>query len=200
MKNFIEVLDDRTLEEKIEENWNKNKKYLIPFVLLLIGVVYAIGEYRDSEISNQKQQHIYSDEMIKSKELNKEKFDNLNEYYKIRTLSGLSKSLLGKDNLIKEASAIETNDSILADTALELKVNLLVDSSQDEKAIKLLMDHEGKTSFQWMLLGDLKLMAFKYDEAKGYYEKARSLAKTQNFLNMLEIKIQHANQAMTGVK
>lgn len=200
MKNFIEVLDDDSLEDRIERSWNKNKKFLLPIVLIIMASVYAVGEVNEKSSADNLAQHTTSDEIIISGKYDVKKISSLNDFYQLRTMSSILAFTPPNEDALQLALGIHPSDKTLNDAALELKVNVLMDLDKPDTAIDLLTNHPEKTAIQWLQLGDLMLIKFDYDTAILSYTKARDISKTKQFGDLLDIKIQHTKQAKKGGK
>jgi hypothetical protein len=196
MKNFIEVLDDGSMEDRIEKSWHKNKKYFLPFLALVVFSVYSIDKYDKIGMSNNVIQHETAEKIIVSQKYDGIVVSGLNDFYKLRVLNSFLQKNSVSEAMLADAMTVNPADDVLMDVATDVKMGFLMGLNKFEEALILITNYTDKTAIHWMQLGDLELMKFNFENSLAAYKMASSQAKTHEFKNALLLKIQHASISM----
>ena len=199
MKNFIDVLGDKSNEEKLEVFYNKNRKYIIPIIAAVFVAVYSFDLYNKTAGENLVGQSNIVGE-LKNKFV-VDKFNNLTGSTRILLIDDIVKSNISaidkKDLLLK----ITDDNSEMRPMVIEYVAESLIVLDFPNEANDLLSQNSASLSpISLLMKANVYEDSNSLDEALVVYNQAHELTKTPELQNLIKLKIKSISIQALGVK
>lgn len=199
MRNFIDVLDDKSSEEKLEIFYNKNKKYILPLLATIFIAVFSFDAYKNSSTEQAVNKSNLVNELKHNFDISK--FNSLSGTPRILLIDDIVKSKIQLTDKKELLLKLTNDNSAMRPMTIEYIAESLIGLGLHDDANDLLSQNEASlSSISLLMRAKVYEDNSSLDEALIVYHQALARSKTPGLKNFIKLKIKTIEQPTHGVK